>query len=390
MNDKHRVFFENGRLDMRKITLWLTVLLIVGIAILLVVANSKYSSLPRAAEVTIGVAAAFSGPVSFWAQSILQGMQLATDEYNAAHPERKAKIIFEDNGGEANKQIGAMRKLCTTDHVSCVVSVLTPYSKPLRPLAEQFETPLLGTVVASLDFGSANSWCFRDYPTPDQLSAKMADHAHQVLNLRRAVSLVVNDEYGTDSLNIFRKAFENLGGKLLGSDTVTQTDTDMRAQVTKLLQMNPDCVFLVIRENALGTAVRQFRELGFQGQILGINAFDSPVVWDVCGSYGDGIIFTSVLIDYDNNPEAAAFLNAFRKRFGKNPMHTHAYGYSIAKYLLPMAAKTVGNKHGMKTLLTTLDTDSVRGRIKMAPSRDVLSSVAIYKRVGDKNVIVGQ
>lgn len=373
---------------MKKAFIWITGLALISVAVVVAVTTSGKKDLANNAEVKIGMAAALSGPVSFWAESVLQGMQLATEEYNKDHPEQPAKIIFEDNGGEAKNQIAAMRKLCTTDNVSCVVSVLTPYSKPLRPLAEQFKTPLLGTVVASLNFSAENAWCFRDYPTPDQLSAKIADYAYQKLNLRKAVSLVVNDEYGSDSLQIFRKAFEEKGGQVLGADTVTQTDTDMRAQVTKLIQLKPDCVFLVIRENALGTAVRQFRELGFQGQILGINAFDSPVVWQACGPNAEGILFTSVLIDYERNAEARAFAKGFRERFGKEPMHTHAYGYSIAKYLIPLAAKSGGAGVEMKDLLATLETDSIRGRIKMAPSRDVLSGVAIYKRVGDKNVII--
>jgi len=369
------------------------ILLIVGLVSVmgvgLVAVNYSKKDTPRKTDDTkIGVAAAFTGPVSFWAESVLQGMQLAADEYRTVNPGKSVEIIFEDNGGEAKNQIAAMRKLCTTDGVSCVVSVLTPYSKPLRPLAEQLETPLLGTVVASLDFGAVNSWCFRDYPTPDQLSARMADYGYEKLNLRKAVSLVVNDEYGTDSLKIFKQSFEKQGGELLRSDTVMQTDTDMRAQVTKLLQSDPDCVFLVIRENALGTAVRQFRELGFAGQILGINAFDSPAVWEACGPHSEGILFTSVLIDYENNAEAAAFLAAFRAKYNKDPMHTHAYGYSIAKYLFPFAEQAQGDGQVMKRLLTSLDTESVRGRIKMAESRDVLSGVAIYKRIGNSNIII--
>lgn len=376
---------------MKKNLPWIIGIIVIAIAIG-AVAYLNYTENPSqsGSEVRIGFAAALTGPVAFWADSVLQGMQLATEEYNAENPEKPARIIFEDNAGEIKNQIAAMRKLCTTDDVTCVVSILTPYSKPIRPLAEQLKTPVLGTVVASLNFGAENEWSFRDYPTPDQLSAKMAEYAFEELGFRKAVSIVVNDEYGTDSLKIFKETFEKIGGQVLGSDTVMQTDTDMRAQVTKLIQMNPECVFLVIRENALGIAVRQFRELGFKGQILGINAFDSPVVWDVCGPHGEGIIFTSVLIDYEGNPKAAAFAKAFSARYSQEPMHTHAYGYSIANYLIPFAAESHGDGEKMRELLASMQADSIRGQIKMLPSRDVLSGVAIYKRQGGKNVIIAR
>jgi len=364
----------------------LGVILAAAIAAITLVNTQKGKSTDG--EIKLGVAAALSGPVSFWAESVLQGMQMAVEEHNKADPNQQARVIFEDNAGKADSQIAAMRKLCTSDKVACVVSVLTPYSKPLRPLAKQFNTPLLATVTAALDFGAENEWSFRDYPTADQLAARMAKYAYNDIKLRRAVALVVNDEYGTDCLKIFRQTFEEIGGTFLGSDTVTQTDTDMRAQVTKLIQTNPDTAFLVIRENALGTAVRQFRELGFKGQILGINAFDSPVVWQASGPHGEGVLFANARIDYENNAAAASFQKAFRERYGRDPMHTHAYGYSIAQYLLPLAAQAKGDGEKMRELLASMKAGSIRGEIEMLPSRDVLTGVAIYKRTGDQNIII--
>jgi len=341
------------------------------------------------APVKIGLDASLSGNLAFWGQSIQQGMQLANEQYNAQHPESAVTVVYEDNQGDPKAALAAMQKLCSVDRVACVVGVMTPFSKPLRPLAAELKTPVLGTVVASLNFGAENSWSFRDYPTPDQLSARAAEYAYQKMGLRRAVCLAVNDEYGKDSETIFAKRFKELGGEVLGSDTVAQTDTDVRPQVTKLLAQNPDCAFVAIRENAQGISVRQFRELGFKGQILGINAFDSPVVWKVCGEYGEGVIFTSALVDFQNNPAAAAFAEAFHKKYGdKEIPHTYAYGYSIGMYLMDLASKANGDPEKMRELLSSLDTDSIRGHIKMSPSRDVLSAVAVYQRKGGQNIIV--
>lgn len=339
--------------------------------------------------VTIGVTASISGNLAFWGESIRDGMMLANEEYNKLHPSSPVRIIYEDNQSDSKMVIAAMRKLCGVDHAACVVGVMTPFSKPLRPLAAELKTPILGTVVASLNFGAENEWSFRDYPTPDQLSARVAEYGYHKLGLRRAVCLHVNDEYGKDSESIFAKRFSELGGQVLGVDTVSQSDTDVRAQVTKLLTQTPDCVFLAIRENAQGVSVRQFRELGFKGQILGINAFDSPVVWRVAGEHGEGVVFTSALIDYEGNPVAKSFADAFNKKHpGVEIAHTYAYGYSIGMYLMDLAAKAGGDPIKMRDLMESFSADSIRGPISMAPTRDVLSPVAVYQRRGGKNVIV--
>ena len=339
-------------------------------------------------SIKIGLDASLSGALAFWGESIQQGMQLAEEQYNAEHPDKPAKLISEDNQGDPKSSISAMRKLCSIDHVACVVGVMTPFSKPLRPFAAELKTPILGTVVVSLNFGAENEWSFRDYPTPDQLGSLVAEYAYKKLNLNRAVCLVVNDEYGKDSQTLFENRFKELGGQVLGSDTMAQSDTDARNQITKLLAQSPDCAYVVIRENALATAVRQFRELGFKGQFLGINSFDSPVVWQGVGEYGEGIIFTTALIDYGGNPDAAAFAEAFKKRFSKEPNGTNAYGYSIGKYLFALAAKANGDPVKLRDLMASLDADSIRGHIKMQPTRDVLTPVAVYQRKGGKNIIL--
>lgn len=336
----------------------------------------------------IGADLTITGPVGFWGESVQRGMMLAADEYARQHPDKPVKILYQDNQGDPNKAVSIMRGFCSIDKVSCVVSTMTPFSKPLRPLAAEFKTPLLATIVVAIDFGKENEWSFRDYPTPEQLAARVAEFGYQKLGLRRAASLVVNDEYGKDGQTVFKQAFENQGGALLSSDTMSQRDTDARAQITKLLALKPDCVFLVIRDNALGTAVRQFRELGYNGQILGINAFDSPIVWQASGQAGEGVIFASAYLDYENNPHATAFARAFRERYSEEPSHSHAYGYSVAWYLMELAVEAKGDPAKMRELLNQLDKDSIRGQLKMLPSRDVTSAVAIYQRKTGHNVIV--
>jgi branched-chain amino acid transport system substrate-binding protein len=336
---------------------------------------------------TIGADLTTTGVVGFWGESVQRGMQLAQEEYARRHPDKPVNVLYQDNQGDPKTAVSIMRKFASVDKVAVVVSTMTPFSVPLRPLAAEFKTPLLGTIVVKEGFGQENEWSFRDYPTPEQLSARIAEYSYKK-GLRRAVSLVVNDEYGKDGEAVFKTKFESLGGALLGSDTMAQKDTDARTQITKLLAQKPDCVLLVIRDNALGTAVRQFRELGFKGQILGINAFDSPIVWQAAGQTGEGTVFSSAFIDYEKNGDAAAFAQAYKARYNEEPSHSNAYGYSIGLYLMELAAQANGDPVKMRELLSTLDQNSIRGQVKMLPSRDVTTAVAVFQRSNGHNVFV--
>lgn len=348
--------------------------------------NTEQNAAPPVPKV--GANLSLTGPVAFWGQSILDGLKMAAEDYAKQHPDRPVRLVFEDNQGDPKVAVSAMRKLTSVDRVSAVVSAMTPFSKPLRPLAAQTRTPLIGTVVVARDFGAENEWSFRDYPTPEQLGGSIAEFGYKELGLRKAVCLVVDDEYGRDAQTLFTERFTALGGQVLGSDTATQKDTDVRAQVTKLLRLKPDVAYIVIRENTLGVAIRQFRELGFKGQILGINSFDSPVVWRAAGPAAEGAIFSNVHIDYERDPAARAFLERFKREKGQEPNNTQAYGYSIGTYLFPIVAQADGDNAKTRELLASMTAVTLRGQVRMLQSRDVETAVAIYRRTGDKTELV--
>jgi branched-chain amino acid transport system substrate-binding protein len=386
-----QVVKENSMKAKTRRVRWFGVTLVVAtvIAAIIVAAGcTKNTEKPEATPIKVGANLSLTGPVAFWGQSILDGLRLAAEDYAKQHPDKPIQLVAEDNQGDPKVAVSAMRKLTTVDHVTAVVSAMTPFSKPLRPLAAQARTPLIASVVVAKNFGAENEWSFRDYPTPEQLGGSIAEYGYKTLALRRAVCLVVDDEYGRDAQALFTERFTALGGEVLGSDTAPQKDSDVRGQVTKLLRFKPDTAYIVIRENTLGVAIRQFRELGFRGQILGINSFDSPVVWRAAGSAANGATFSNVHIDYERNAAAKAFVMRFKQKYGQEPNNTQAYGYSIGTYLFPIAAESGGDPTKARALLSSMTAGTLRGQIRMLPSRDVQTSVAIYRRQGDQTVLL--
>jgi len=180
-----------------------------------------------------------------------------------------------------------------------------------------------------------------------------------------------------------------LGGEILGTDTVDQKARDIRAQATKLIKLKPDCLFIVVRDATLGLAVKQFRELGFQGKIVGVNAFDASVVWEATGDAGEGCIFTSAFVDFEGNSAANAFAQAYKAaNKGEQPDWVAVYGYTIGSYLCEIVRTAKGDPAAVRMGLAALKAESIRGSLQMNADRDVVSPVGIYERKGGKNVLL--
>lgn len=339
----------------------------------------------KSTAIKIGADLTLSGQTAYWGQQVQKGLDIAVTRANADRAARPIEVLYQDNQGEAKNAITIFQRFANLDKVSCVLAIFTPVAKPLRPLAEQSQIPLVATVVSAVGFGLENQWSFRDFPSQSQQATAAAAYAYGDLALRRAVTLVVNDDYGRDGEKVFIDEFRKQGGQVLGSDTVDQQSRDLRAQAAKLTELKPDCLFVVVRDVTLGQAVKQFRESGFTGAILGVNAFDSPVVWEAAGAAGEGCVFTSAYVDFEANTEAAAFSEAYRKRNGEDPDWVGVYGYTIGNYLCRILRDADGDPAKVRTLLAGMRQESIRGNLVMNASRDVISPIGIYERHEGRN-----
>jgi branched-chain amino acid transport system substrate-binding protein len=340
-------------------------------------------------EIKLGADLTLSGQTAYWGQQVKKGLDIAVMDGNKEEGQRPIKVLYQDNQGEAKNAISIFKRFTDLDNVSCVISIFTPIAKPLRPLAEQQQVPLLATVVSAVGFGLENEWSFRDFPSQSQQATALASYVYNDMGVRTAVSFVVNDDYGRDGEKVFVEEFQKLGGQVLGTDTVDQSARDMRAQATKLIALDPECLFVVVRDITLGQAVKQFRELGFEGKICGVNAFDSPAVWEAVGDGGEGVVFTSAYVDFAGNDEAKRFATQYKAaNDGQAPDWVSVYGYTIGSYLVDILREADGDPALVKEKLANMKANTIRGELHMNEDRDVISPVGIFVREGGENKVL--
>jgi len=338
----------------------------------------------------IGADLTLTGEVTFWSEHLRRGIDLALAQVNAGMADApRVTVVYEDNQFKPSLAVSAWDKLVTVDKVSIVIACHSPISIPLRDKAARDKVPLLATVTSAEDFGAANEWSFRDFILLSDQCPVLADYAVNVLGIKTVGALTVNDDYGRDALDEFRKDFQKLDGKVLVADTFESSDTTMRTQALKMIESGADAVYVVGRDKALGLAVKQLYEQGYKGRILGINGFDSKTVFEIVGKAGDGAVFTSAYIDL-SSATGQAFRKAYSDQYGEEPDYPAVYGYTICKYLADLLLQTGPDSVALRKELATLDVDSLRGRLRMTVTRDVVSPIAIFSlKSGEKKLVRG-
>jgi branched-chain amino acid transport system substrate-binding protein len=335
----------------------------------------------------IGANLSLTGPFPYWSQQIKRGLDLALEHADASGSAKKPVIVYEDNQGDPKNGVTAIQKLINVDGVSVVITAHTPIAKAQRPIADQSKVPLLGTVVSAVDFGQENQWSFLDWPSHQVLSPPVGQYSYKGLGARKAATFVINDAYGTDGAKLFTEAFTKEGGQVVAAETMAPTDTDFRGQLTKIVNARPDVLYMVARDAALANAVRQARQAGYQGKIVGVNAFDAPIVWDTLGELGDGIVFSSIQADL-NSQAVKQFEADYRKKYSEAPDWVSLYGYSIGQYLIKVVQDAGNDREKIRAALSSLNAETLRGTLVMNSSREINQQASLYLRQNGQNVPV--
>lgn len=330
--------------------------------------------------ICIGVDLPLTGAYAYWGNEFKYG----ADIFSKQHPE--VKILFEDNRGESKNVVTIANKLVNVDKVDAFISLFAPFSFPLRDIAETSKTPLISSFNSSTTFTEGYEYCFSDFATHDMQLPLLVDYVIDSLHLERGVFFCVNDDYGKDGARIASELLTKKDISLNG-EYFNTGDADHRNTLAKLMKDSIDFVFLIARDRDLVNAVNQIRERNKNIFILGVGSFDAPVVWEgIPTENQNNIFFASSFFEKDFNDESKMFYEEFYKQNQRDPNYPAVFGYTICQYLSEAIIKAKKQNVPLKDVLDKLDYNSIRGQIKMTEKHIVYSSIAVYKRSGNKSI----
>jgi branched-chain amino acid transport system substrate-binding protein len=185
-------------------------------------------------------------------------------------------------------------------------------------------------------------------------------------------------EYTTLLGAYFESRFKELGGTILLKDSYEDKATDFSAQITKIkaLPTKPDFYYVAAMPYNVGPLVKQFRDAGIDGPIVGGDGYDTPDILTVAGKAADNVFFTThALMDATGGTDGIKkFMAAYKTEYGHDPENAFAaLGYDTV-YLMVDAIKRAGSTDSaaVKTALeATKDFKGITGSITLSASSHV-------------------
>jgi branched-chain amino acid transport system substrate-binding protein len=97
----------------------------------------------------------------------------------------------------------------------------------------------------------------------------LAKLASTKLRLKDIAVLYINDDLGDGLRKTFVSSFSEFDGKVSAIETFEKEGSNFRPQIIKIINKKPEAIFLAGYGRALGILIKQIREIGYKGLLLG-------------------------------------------------------------------------------------------------------------------------
>lgn len=151
----------------------------------------------------------------------------------------------------------------------------------------------------------------------------------------------VNNDYGKGGRDVFIKAIEAQGIKLVADIATDPGQLDFSGPVLKAKQANAETLFVYSNEEESARALRELRKQGYDKPIVGETVLTSQKVIELAGEAANGAVAHVGLTADAPNPGIKAFAAKFQKEYNYRPDHNGLKGYT-AMYVVKAVTEKVG------------------------------------------------
>ena len=349
--------------------------------------NSNSGSAASGNTIKLGGVFPLTGDVPSIGSAMDNGAKLAIKEINEAGGilGKKLELVSEDDQNQAATAPNAITKLITQDKVAAVVGTYaSKCSIPMAAVAKDLKAVMITPVSTNEKVTTEGGdyvfrACFID-PLQGKVGAKFA--AENLKAKKVAMLYDVGNDYCVGISKEFKKNFEAAGGAVVYEKTYNAGESDFKAFLTEIKELNVDAIYLPDNYSTVGLIAKQAREIGIKAAFLGSDSWGDQGIVKVGGDAVEGAYFTDHLSLKSDNAAIKKFAESYTKQYNAEPSTFAVLSYDSV-YLVAEAIKKAGSTDSaaIKDAMAKLDIDAGTTHYKFDDKHNPIKSVVINKIV---------
>lgn len=333
--------------------------------------TTSTSTTTASTAIPIGIAFAQTSNVALLGQELVAGAKVAEKYFNdqGGIGGTPIKLVFQDTGGEEAGTINAFQTLINNGKVVGIVGpTLSQQAFSADPIAERAKVPVIGASNTAKGIPQIGDYVAR-VSAPVSVVAPNSVEAALKLNpniKKVAVFYAQNDAFNKSETEIFQQTVKDKRLELVTVQKFQTTDTDFQTQATNAINLKPDLVIISGLSADGGNLVRQLRELGYKGLIIGGNGLNTSNLLPVCKALCDGVLIAQAYSPEQPGKINDAFRSAYTNQYKKEPPQFSAQAFAAVQVyvdaLKALDKKTDVNKMPLAQLRTELNKQLLTGK----------------------------
>ena len=328
-------------------------------------------------EIPIGVVVALTGR---FADEIgipmLHGFELARYEINHSGMLSGATITFITEDDQSVSSVEAFNKLIHQDGVSVITGLaISGQAIHSFPIAQENGVVCFSSVSSASGLSAIGDFIFRAGLTIDILNPSGVRITQEKLGYTTAATLYdASDLYSTSSHEGFQAALAENGVKVVATETFQSGDTDFTAQLTRIMEADPEAIFVSTLPPEMPLILSQGRELGIPDSVPFILPEIAIEQVAAAGDAAEGVItfigWSSLAATTGNE----AFLQSYTEKFGMEPNAWAAQSYATLRILAAAIAEAQSTDSAAirDALANTMNMDTILGQFSFDAHGDAV------------------
>jgi branched-chain amino acid transport system substrate-binding protein len=338
-----------------------------------------------AEELRIGILAPMTGPFAQVGKDMVNGFEMYLGETKSDFAGASVKLIVEDE--QAKPPVGVLKaeKLIRQDQVHMFVGgVLASTGYALAPVSTREKTVYIPSIPAADDLTQRES---SKYPYLVRTGWSSSQPVHPFgqwaceQGYKRIAVVAADYAFGYETVGGFQKTFEDCGGKIIQKIWPPLGTIDFGPFIPTLKQ-DADAIFTLMVGPMSLQFPKQLAAAGNKKPVIGggtsYDEFSLPFMGDEVIGHVSALQYSAAL----DTPKNAAFVKAYRTKYGKVPSYFSESNYTTAELIHDVMKKAGGKWPGPEQFVTTmasLKIDAVRGPVSFDEFRNPVQNIYIKK-----------
>ena len=325
--------------------------------------NNSSGNTSPGASIPIGIALAQTSNVALLGQEQVIGAKIAEQYFNQKGGVNGTpiKLVFQDTAGDEQGTINAFNSLITQDKVVGIVGpTLSQQAFAADPIAERAKVPVLAPSNTARGIPQIGEFISRVSAPVAVVAPNAVKQALQINPQIKKVAVLYaqNDAFSKSETETFQQTVKDQKLELVTVQKFQTTDTDFQTQATNAINLKPDLVIISGLASDGGNLIKQLRQLGYKGLIIGGNGLNTSNLFPVCQTQCNDVLIAQAYSPELSTDINKAFREAYKSQTQKEPPQFSAQAFTGVQVFVE-ALKALDSK----TKVNTLPLDQLRTQL---------------------------